>query len=206
MERAPSETVAPADAPHIHLSALRKPAIVIVLVLAGFLGGIPPAMVAAIGAALMLITRTREPRLVYDEVDWGLLVFFVGLFLIVGGAERAGLNHDLFDIADRFNLQNVGILTAVTAMLSNIVSNVPAVMLLKSLVPSFHDPRTGWMVLAMASTLAGNLTITGSVANLIVVERARDEVHISFWDYSRVGIPITLLTLAIGWAWLIWVH
>src|SRR6185437_1353638 len=115
-----------------------------------------------------------------DEVDWGLLVFFVGLFLIVGGAERAGLNNDLFDIAGRFNLQNAGILTAVTAVLSNIVSNVPAVMLLKSLVPSFHDPRTGWMVLAMASTLAGNLTITGSVANLIVVERARDEVRVSF--------------------------
>ncbi len=82
------------------------------------------------------------------------------------------------------NLQNAGIFTAVTALFSNMVSNVPAVMLLKSLVPSFHNPHTGWMVLAMASTLAGNLTITGSVANIIVVERARDEVHIGFWDYS----------------------
>jgi Na+/H+ antiporter NhaD/arsenite permease-like protein len=196
---------APAEQPHIHLRQLRKPAIVILLVLAGFLSGVPPAMMAAIGAALMLITRTREPRLVYDEVDWGLLVFFVGLFLIVGGAERAGLNRDLFEIAERFNLENAGVLTCVTAILSNIVSNVPAVMLLKSLVPAFHDPRTGWMVLAMASTLAGNLTITGSVANLIVVERSRDEVPISFWDYSRVGVPVTLLTLALGWAWLRWI-
>ena len=192
--------------PHIHLRDLRKPAIVVALVLAGFLGGVPPAMMAAIGAALMLITRTREPRQVYDEVDWGLLVFFVGLFLIVGGAERAGLNHDLFALAARLNLQNVGIFTGVTALFSNIVSNVPAVMLLKSVVPSFHNPRSGWMVLAMASTLAGNLTITGSVANLIVVERARDEVHIGFWDYSRVGIPVTLLTLAVGWAWLSWIR
>jgi Na+/H+ antiporter NhaD/arsenite permease-like protein len=198
--------VAPAEPPHVHLRELRKPAIVIALVLAGFLAGVPPAMMAALGAALMLITRTREPRLVYDEVDWGLLVFFVGLFLIVGGAERAGLTDDLFAIAGRLNLQNAGILTGVTALLSNLVSNVPAVMLLKSLVPSFHDPRTGWMVLAMASTLAGNLTITGSVANLIVVERARDEVRIGFWDYSRVGIPVTLLTLAVGWAWLSWVR
>jgi Na+/H+ antiporter NhaD/arsenite permease-like protein len=195
-----------AELPPIHLSALRKPAIVIALVLAGFLGGVPPAMMAAIGAALMLITRTREPRLVYDEVDWGLLVFFVGLFLIVGGAERAGLNQDLFDLAERFNLQNVGILTVVTAFLSNVVSNVPAVMLLKSLVPSFRDPHSGWLVLAMASTLAGNLTITGSVANLIVVERAREEAHVSFWDYSRVGIPVTVLTLAVGWAWLTWIR
>ena len=205
-EAVPAQAAAPAEPPHIHLRELRKPAIVIALVLAGFLGGVPPAMVAAIGAALMLVLHTGEPRQIYDEVDWGLLVFFVGLFLIVGGAERAGLNQDLFDIAARLNLQNVGIFTGITALLSNLVSNVPAVMLLKSVVPSFHDPRTGWMVLAMASTLAGNLTITGSVANLIVVERARDQVRIGLWDYSRVGIPVTLLTLAVGWAWLTWIR
>lgn len=191
---------------HVATRDLRKPAFVIVLVLAGFLAGVPPAMIAAVGAALMLITRTRDPRLVYDEVDWGLLVFFVGLFLIVGGAENAGLTRYLFEIAERFNLQNVGVFTAVTAAFSNLVSNVPAVMLLKSLVPSFQDPHTGWLVLSMASTLAGNLTITGSVANLIVVERAHDEVSIGFWDYSRIGIPVTLVTLAVGWAWLAWVH
>jgi Na+/H+ antiporter NhaD/arsenite permease-like protein len=159
-------------------------------------------MAAAIGAALMLITRTREPRQVYDEVDWGLLVFFVGLFLIVGGAERAGLTQEMFVAAERLNLQNLGIFTAVTAVLSNIVSNVPAVMLLKSLVPSFHDPRTGWLALAMASTLAGNLTITGSVANIIVVEKARGEAHIGFVEYMKIGVPVTLLTLGVGLAWL----
>ena len=189
----------------INLKDLRKPAIVVVLVLIGFLAGVPPAMMAALGAALMLITRTLNPRLVYDEVDWGLLVFFVGLFLIVGGAENAGLTHYLFAVADRFNLQNTAVFTIVAALFSNIVSNVPAVMVLKSLVPSFHDPRAGWLVLAMASTLAGNLTITGSVANLIVVERAKHDVQIGFWDYSRIGIPVTLLTLAVGWAWLTWV-
>jgi len=191
---------------HISTSAFHKPAVVILLVLIGFIAGVPPAMMAAIGAALMLITRTRNPRLVYDEVDWGLLVFFVGLFLIVGGAENCGLTGYLFEIARRYNLQNAAVFTLVTAALSNVVSNVPAVMLLKSLVPSFRDPQTGWLVLAMASTLAGNLTITGSVANLIVVERAHDEVHIGFWDYSRVGIPVTLATLGFGWAWLAWVH
>jgi Na+/H+ antiporter NhaD/arsenite permease-like protein len=200
-----AESVA-AAAPHVSTRQLRKPAIVIALVLAGFLAGVPPAMMAAIGAALMLITRTRNPRLVYDEVDWGLLVFFVGLFLIVGGAENSGLTRHLFEIAERSNLQNAGVFTAVTAVLSNLVSNVPAVMLLKTLVPGFRDPHTGWLVLAMASTLAGNLTITGSVANLIVVERAHGEVHIGFWDYSRVGIPVTLVTLAVGWAWLAWVR
>jgi Na+/H+ antiporter NhaD/arsenite permease-like protein len=190
--------------PHVSARELTKPALVMVVVLAGFIAGVPPAMMAALGAAGLLITRTRDPRLVYDEVDWGLLVFFVGLFLIVGGAENSGLTGDLFELAERFDIQNRGVFTATTAILSNVVSNVPAVMLLKTLVPSFRDPHTGWLVLAMASTLAGNLTITGSVANLIVIERAHEEVKIGFWDYSRVGIPVTLVTLAIGWAWLAW--
>ena len=190
------------ELPRIRWRAMREPLIVSALVLAGFLAGYPPPMVAAVGAALMLITRTREPRLVYQEVDWGVLVFFIGLFLIVGGAANAGLTQHLFEVANRLDMQNAGVLTLVTAALSNVVSNLPAVMLLKPLAAGFHSARTGWLVLAMASTLAGNLTITGSVANLIVVERARGEMRIGFWDYSRVGIPVTLATLAVGWAWL----
>jgi Na+/H+ antiporter NhaD/arsenite permease-like protein len=86
--------------------------------------------------------------------------------------------------------------------LSNLVSNVPAVMLLKSLVPGFPDPHRAWLLLAMASTLAGNLTITGSVANIIVVETAKPEMHIGFRQYFRVGLPVTVGTLLIGWTWL----
>ena len=78
-------------------------------------------------------------------------------------------------------------------------------MLLKSVLPGFPNPHTGWLALAMASTLAGNLTITGSVANIIVVERARAEVHITFRDYFRLELPLTIVTLAIGVAWLTWV-
>ena len=72
-------------------------------------------------------------------------------------------------------------------------------MLLKSLVPGFAQPHTAWLVLAMASTWAGNLTITGSVANIIVAERAKPEVQVGFWDYFRVGLPITLATILVGW-------
>src|SRR2546425_11627249 len=78
-----------------HERVRKKPVVVLVIVLAGFLVGVPPALMAAIGAALLLITRTVDPRTVYDEVDWGLLVFFVGLFIIVGGAERARLTGTL---------------------------------------------------------------------------------------------------------------
>ena len=191
--------------PALDASRLTKPAIVVTAVLVGFFMGVPPAQMAALGAAVLLITRTIDPHKLYEQVDWGLLVFFVGLFVIVGGAENAGIVQGLLDFAHHWNLQHVAVFTVVTAILSNIVSNVPAVMLLKSLVPGFADPHTAWLVLAMASTLAGNLTITGSVANIIVVETAKPEVEIGFRDYFRVGLPITVATLIIGWAWLAWV-
>ena len=185
---------------------LIKPGIVIAMVLAGFVAGVPPAMMAAVGAAMMLITRSRDPQQAYQQVDWGVLVFFVGLFIIVGGAEKAGLGDWLLEFARAWNLQSPAVFTLAVAALSNVVSNVPAVMLLKSVVPGFANSHTGWLMLAMASTLAGNLTITGSVANIIVVERARPEVEISFRDYFRVGLPITLLTLGFGLLWLWWMR
>ena len=198
--RDPATEVTPAA--HVEAGRLVKPGVVIAAVLIGFLAGVSPALVAAVGAAMMLITRTREPRQIYDEVDWGILVFFVGLFLIVGGAEHAGLMEHLRFFTRSANLERPALFTVVVAGLSNLVSNVPAVMLLKSLVPQFADPHRGWLLLAMASTLAGNLTITGSVANIIVVERARGEAQISFGEYFRAGLPVTLLTLAFGWFWL----
>jgi Na+/H+ antiporter NhaD/arsenite permease-like protein len=190
--------------PALDLSKLTKPLIVAVAVVIGFFVGVDPALMAALGAAMLLITRTLEPQKLYKEVDWGLLVFFVGLFLIVGGAENAGITTRLLDVARNWNLQRTWVFTLSVATLCNIVNNVPAVMLLKTMVPGFADPHKGWLILAMASTLAGNLTITGSVANIIVVETAKPEVEIEYRDYLRVGLPITLLTLTIGWAWLTW--
>jgi Na+/H+ antiporter NhaD/arsenite permease-like protein len=207
--RGPIDNVEVSDAlaaPEFQQTSLRrKPVVVLAIVLAGFLGGVSPAMVASLGAAALLITRTVEPRRVYDEVDWGLLVFFVGLFIIVAGADRAGLTAMLLRPMQIWNLHGLPIFVATTAALSNIVSNVPAVMLLRTLVPNLPDPHTGWLALAMSSTLAGNLTITGSVANIIVVERAAAEgVPVDFREYVRVGVPLTLATLLIGSMWL-WV-
>jgi len=202
--RDPSVAQIPKEPTTVDRVRLVKPGLVILLVIAGFFAGAPPALMAAFGAAIMLITRTRDPHLVYEEVDWGLLVFFVGLFIIVGGAEKAGITDHLLGFANHWNLHHPAGFTVVVAVLSNLVSNVPAVMLLKSVVPGFANPHTGWLVLAMASTLAGNLTITGSVANIIVVERAKAVAPISFWEYLQVGLPITVLTLAFGFVWLWW--
>jgi Na+/H+ antiporter NhaD/arsenite permease-like protein len=202
VDRVAADEVA-AAVPHARLKA--KPVVVLAIVLGGFLTGVPAALVAAVGAALLLITRTVEPRRVYDEVDWGLLVFFIGLFIIVGGAERAGLTTALLQPVTAWNLHRLVVFVPATAVLSNIVSNVPAVMLLRTLIPGFPDAHAGWITLAMTSTLAGNLTITGSVANIIVVESAAaGGVRIGFREYARVGVPVTVATLAVGslWVWL----
>jgi Na+/H+ antiporter NhaD/arsenite permease-like protein len=181
---------------------LAFPLIVLAGVLAGFFAGGPPALVAAIGGALLLIRRSVHPERIYKEIDWPLLVFFIGLFLIIGAAEQAGIAQQMLSAAEQLNLHNDWIFSGVVALLSNIVSNVPAVMLLKGLVPQFQNANHFWLLLAMASTIAGNLTITGSIANIIVIEKARGEVEITFGDYARVGIPVTLATLVIGVLWL----
>ncbi len=182
------------------------PMIVSLGVLVGFFCGFSPALVAAAGGAVLLIQRRHSPQAIYGDVDWSLLMLFLGLFLIIGGAEQAGISQQLLGVAERLNLHNSLIFTAVVTLLSNIVSNVPAVMLLKGLIPQFHDPQNTWLMLAMSSTLAGNLTITGSVANIIVVEKARGEAHIGFLDYMKIGVPVTLATLAIGLLWLHFLH
>lgn len=178
------------------------PVIVTVGVLIGFLAGFPPALVAATGGALLLIQRRHSPKIIYGDVDWSLLMLFLGLFLVIGGAEQAGITQELLGTAERLNLQNQVVFAGVVTLLSNIVSNVPAVMLLKGLAPHFHNPHHAWLLLAMSSTLAGNLTITGSVANIIVVEKTRAETHIGFVEYMKIGVPVTVVTLAIGLGWL----
>jgi Na+/H+ antiporter NhaD/arsenite permease-like protein len=198
----PEPQAAPIPLPPLDLSNLLKPMLIASGVVLAFLAGIPPVLAAAAGAAILLISRSRDPRKLYAEIDWGLLVFFVGLFIIVGGAENAGLVGRLMQFAQRWNLHTTAGFTAVTVLFSNLVSNVPAVMLLKSMVAGSANPSKAWLLLAMASTLAGNLTITGSVANIIVVETAKPDVHISFWQYFRVGLPITAATILVGTLWL----
>lgn len=141
----------------------------------------------------------------YAEIDWSLLLMFAGLFIIVAGAQRALLTPDVVAAAGRLHLDQVPILSAVTAALSNLVSNVPAVLMMKPFVAPLANHDTAWLTIAMASTLAGNFSMLGSIANLIVVQKAAARgVEISFWEYFRVGAPLTLLTLVLGTVWMMW--
>ena len=179
---------------------LWKSLLISVAMIGFFFAGVPVAQVALVAGALLLITRRVRPEMVYREIDWPLLVMFIGLFVLVAGVERAALAADLLGASTRFGLDRTVVLSSWTALLSNIVSNVPAVLVFKPLLTHMSNPRHAWLVMAMSSTLAGNLTILGSLANMIVVERARREVDISFWDYAKAGIPVTIVTLAIGMA------
>jgi Na+/H+ antiporter NhaD/arsenite permease-like protein len=127
---------------------------------------------------------------------------FVGLF-IVAGLESAVLTPDVIAAVERLHLGSIPILSVATAGLSNLVSNVPAVLVLKPFISDLSDPTRSWLVVAMASTLAGNFTLVGSVANLIVAQRARAHgVIIGFWEYFKVGAPLTVLTILFGVWWL----
>ena len=166
-----------------------------------FFAGWPVAKVAVLAGALLLVTRRIKPEKIYREIDWALLVLFIGLFIVIAGLEKSGLSAKLFDAASRYHLERTAPMSVFTAILSNLVSNVPAVLLFKGLVPHLPDATRAWLTLAMSSTLAGNLTLLGSVANLIVAQRARHAVEISFWEYAKAGIPVTVLTMAVGvWA------
>ncbi len=168
------------------------------VLLALFFAGLPVPKVAVIVGALLLITRRVKPQRIYNEIDWSLLAMFIGLFIVIAGIEKTPLPDDLFAFASRYHIDRTAPMTVFSALLSNVVSNVPAVLVFQSMVPRLPDPRHAWLTLAMSSTLAGNLTVLGSVANLIVIERARREVRIGFWEYAKAGVPLTVVTLALG--------
>jgi Na+/H+ antiporter NhaD/arsenite permease-like protein len=193
-------TVAPA---RYHRSLVVKSVLVTLGMMGLFFAGLPVAKVAIVGGALLLLTRRVKAEKVYREIDWPLLLMFVGLFIVVTGLETAVLTKETIAAVGQLNLGAVPVLSAVTAGLSNLVSNVPAVLVLKPFVANSPDPQRAWLIVAMASTLAGNFTLVGSVANLIVAQRARAEgVVIDFWTYFKIGAPLTLLTLLFGIWWL----
>ncbi len=179
---------------------LAKSVLATLVMIGFFFAGQPAPKVAIVAGGLLLLTWRAKPQRVYMEIDFPLLVLFSGLFIVAAGFEKTLLTREVFEHFARLRLDSVPILCAVSTVVSNMVSNVPAVLLLKPFILQLQSGQErAWLVLAMSSTLAGNLTITGSVANLIVAQRTRREgLEISFWDYFKVGAPLTVMTLACG--------
>jgi Na+/H+ antiporter NhaD/arsenite permease-like protein len=156
-----------------------------------------PLVAISVGAFILVIGRVKAQN-VYQRLDWELLLFFAALFVVIHGFQASGAAdfliarfHHAFE--GSFEKQLVGV-SGLMLILSNLVSNVPAVLLFKPIVASFPDSHFIWLVVASSSTLAGNATPLSSVANLIVLQRAGKRVFISFWQFTRVGLVITLLT------------
>jgi Na+/H+ antiporter NhaD/arsenite permease-like protein len=162
---------------------------------------LPREVVALIAAGLLMTSRKLHSRKMLGLVDWQLLVLFIGLFIVNHALGKTGLPQDAIrDLAAAgVDLAQPGPLFAAAFVLSNIVSNVPAVMLL---LPAATREMAG-PVLALSSTLAGNLFVVGSIANLIVIDAAqRRNIAIGWRAHARVGVPVTLATTAIAAAWL----
>jgi Na+/H+ antiporter NhaD/arsenite permease-like protein len=176
--------------------------VVFVSVFACFVAGLNLAWTALAGAALVMVLARRDTHEVLKLVDWHLLVFFAALFVVVDGLSDTGMPEGIYrylqplfgtdPTAQTWNF------TWFSVAGSNVFSNVPFVLVAGKWIAHFSEPQLMWKVLALATTFAGNLTIVGSVANMIVVESAREHLEIGFWDYARFGIPITILTTAAG--------
>lgn len=182
----------------------------VVAVVAAFFIGLPMSWSALTGAAVVMAMSRREPREALERVDFVLLLFFASLFVVVYGVNKHGWAEEIRSLFGPLMAgppwrETLGF-AGLTLVASNLFSNVPFVMLARAWVPSLQNPELGWHVLALGSTLAGNLTLVGSVANLIVFEAARGKAHVSFVGFARVGVPVTLLSFVVGLAVLLAEH
>jgi Na+/H+ antiporter NhaD/arsenite permease-like protein len=161
----------------------------------------PRDVAALVGAGVLLLSRRLHSAQVMGFVDWQLLLLFIGLFVVNQAFESTGLAADAVSWLSMrgVHLADPGPLLVVGVLLSNLVSNVPAAMLL---LPHLQGDAAGVM-LALVSTFAGNLLLVGSIANLIVVDLARKSgIDIDWKQHALIGIPVTLGTLGLTWAWL----
>ncbi|HLY11748.1 MAG TPA: SLC13 family permease [Planctomycetota bacterium] len=199
--------------PEVDRSALRRVMIGVVLISLGFLlplerwvpgldGGQKLPLVALAGALFVILVGRARPSEALAQVDWGLLVFFAGLFVVIAGIQRTGLLPALHDRAAPLFGPSGGMLTVFTVAMSNLVSNVPYVLVVQKWISGSY----AWTLVAMASTFAGNLTIVGSVANMIVLELSREQADIGFVRHLRAGVPVTLATTGAGFLVLYAMH
>jgi Na+/H+ antiporter NhaD/arsenite permease-like protein len=186
----------------INWSLLRLTFGVLTLLFGCFFAGFNVAWTALAGATLVMVLARRDTHEVLKLVDWHLLLFFATLFVVVEGLNSTGLPdriysglRELFGVTSTTQAWNLAWFSAVG---SNVFSNVPFVLVAGKWMPGFVNPELMWKVMALATTFAGNLTLLGSVANIIVVESARGHIEVGFWDYGKFGIPVTILSTIVG--------
>ncbi|KYF73964.1 SLC13 family permease [Sorangium cellulosum] len=186
------------------------PLVCIAVVSVLFVLGANLAWTAIGGATAAILLHRRDATGLFERVSWTVLVFFGALFIVVAGLQKTGMPEQALRAASPFLPAGptMGVLGLSIAMLvgCQIVSNVPFILLAESYIQSQPDPHLAWIATALVSTLAGNLTLLGSVANIIVVETVGAEREIGFRAYARVGVPVTLASTAAALLWLLLVR
>ena len=176
-----------------------------------FLVGAPMDAAALTAAAVLLVWANRPPRAALEAVDWSLLLFFAGLFVVVQGfvkADRELLNTWINHLGTEVRFGSILKISGATIIGSNLFSNVPFVLIVGHWIAQMSNPKFVWLLLALTSTFAGNLTLFGSVANVIVAQGAQQKAPLRFTDFVWAGVPITIITTAVGvlllWVFLAW--
>lgn len=159
------------------------------------------AFTALGGFVLLLLFHRSDPNTIWARIDWSVLLFFGGLFIAVDAFARSGAAEWAFERVPL--LAGAGTLgwmrpAAIFLVGSNVVTNVPFILIVKPEMAHLRDVHLGWEMLAMASTFAGNLTLVGSVANIIVAEKAERVGGLSFLEHLKVGLPLALVTTGVG--------
>lgn len=170
--------------------------------ISSFVGWKLPYIALIAGVVSLLIVSTKGLDTTFTavkSVNWGILLFFIGLFILVAGVVESGLLDEIRKLFPGFSEGSIPSILDVTVfgtILSNLVSNVPAAMLIGELIP-LNEPGL-WLTLAACTTIAGNLTLIGAAANVIVVEESeKEDIRIGFFEFMKIGVPLTLVTLAI---------
>lgn len=172
------------------------------LMIIAFFMGVSVTLAAFGAASLLLITRRLKPERVFLEIDWSLLVFFSALFVVTKSIDTAGFGKYLSLTLEPYITKGISSFAISSALLSNLVSNVPAVLLYRPIIPKLLNPEQAWLILGLATTFAGNLTLIGSVANLIVAETAKKHfIKLTFMEYLKSGLIITIISLFFGIIW-----
>jgi Na+/H+ antiporter NhaD/arsenite permease-like protein len=192
-----------APPPETDRPGLRRAIAVVALVLAGFFGGLPLGWCGLGGFVLLALLSREDPAPVLRRIDWSVLLFFAGLFVVVRGFALTGIADRAWEGLPEPGLDSLGgraVLSAALAVGSNVVSNVPIVLVVAPKLAALDAAGggAGWHLAAMATTFAGNLTLLGSVANIIVAEGAKEDFDLGFLEYLKFGVLSTALSLAVG--------
>lgn len=187
-----------------------KTSVVLFALLVSLLSGVQTDIAALIAAITILMLANRPPAATFQSVDWALLLFFAGLFIVVDGVTKTQA-HLMAQLIPYFTSNastgsGLSVFSLGSVIGSNLFGNVPFVMLLRNSLLHVADAKLLWLTLAMSSTFAGNLTLVGSVANLIVAQGSQNECPLSFVTFLKVGVPTTIATVVLGTATLFAYH